>query len=120
MIEFNDGSRVETDGELRIEEGAGGWHVVGREVYSLQDHTSIDTLVGLQYQSCCWKIRVIGRRDIVSRPTDTTERTGARDTSVSLELELNGLATVGSSANSFLKTAIRGYSPTVAGNPLAD
>jgi LPS-assembly protein len=96
------------------------WNVVGREVYSLKDKTSIDTLVGIQYVSCCWKVRLIGRRDIVSRPTDLTENAGRRDTSIALELELNGLATVGSSANSFLKTAIRGYSPVVAGNPLAD
>ena len=96
------------------------WNVVGREVYSLKDKTSIDTLLGIQYVSCCWKVRVIGRRDIVSRPTDLTANAGRRDTSIALELELNGLATVGSSANSFLKTAIRGYSPLVAGNPLAD
>ena len=96
------------------------WNVVGREVYSLLDRTSIDTLFGIQYRSCCWKVRIVGRRDIVRRPTDLTARTGERDTSIALELELNGLATVGSSATTFLKTAIRGYSPTVAGNPLAD
>lgn len=96
------------------------WHLVGREVYSLKDRSSIDTLFGVQYRSCCWKIRLVGRRDIVARPTDLTERTGRRDTSISLELELNGLATVGSSANTFLRTAIRGYYPTVAGQPLAD
>jgi LPS-assembly protein len=89
-------------------------------VYSLQDHTSIDALFGLQYRSCCWKVRLVAHRDIVARPSDVSERTGPRDTTFSLELELNGLATVGSSANTFLKTAIRGYSPTVAGNPLAD
>ncbi len=91
------------------------WNVVGREVYSLKDRTSIDTLFGVQYASCCWKLRLIGRRDIVSRPTDLTARAGQRDTSISLELELTGLASVGSSANTFLKTAIRGYSPPSPG-----
>jgi DNA-binding PadR family transcriptional regulator len=29
MIEFSDGSKAETTGELRIEEGANGWYVLG-------------------------------------------------------------------------------------------
>ncbi len=96
------------------------WQVVARQVYSTKDHASIDTVFGLQYRSCCWKVRVVARRDIVTRPTDLTQLVGSSDTSIALELELNGLAAVGSSANTFLRTAIRGYSPTVGRNPLAD
>ena len=33
MIEFNDGSRADIDGELRLADGPDGWHVVGAGVY---------------------------------------------------------------------------------------
>jgi hypothetical protein len=33
MIEFNDGSRTEIDGELRLVDGPDGWHVVGAGIY---------------------------------------------------------------------------------------
>jgi hypothetical protein len=33
MIEFNDGSRAEIDGELRLADGPDGWHVVGAGIY---------------------------------------------------------------------------------------
>jgi hypothetical protein len=39
-----------------------------------------------------------------------SSRTGERDTAIYLQLELNGLASVGSSADAFLEEAIRGYS----------
>jgi hypothetical protein len=39
-----------------------------------------------------------------------SSRTGERDTGIYLQLELNGLASVGSSADAFLEEAIRGYS----------
>ncbi len=43
-------------------------------------------------------------RDYVSR------RTGARDRSIYLQLELKGLSNVGQAADAFLEKAIRGYS----------
>jgi hypothetical protein len=39
-----------------------------------------------------------------------SDRTGAQDTQFYLQLELNGLSSVGSGADAFLEEAIRGYS----------
>jgi LPS-assembly protein len=94
-------------------------NVVGREVYSLIDRGSIESLLGLEFRSCCWRVRFVGRRDIVSRPTDILNRTGNRDTSIALQLELNGLSNVEGGAGSFLERSIRGYSPA-AGAALSD
>lgn len=80
------------------------WSLFGRYVYSLHDDETLDQFAGFEYRSCCWRFRAVGRRFVSSR-------TGERDTGIYLQLELSGLASVGSSAVAFLEDAIRGYSP---------
>ena len=82
---------------------AGRWRGFGRWVYSLQEDKTLDQFVGLEYGSCCWALRIVTRRFLSSR-------TGDVDTSVGLQLELKGLSSVGTDAESFLRDAIRGYS----------
>ncbi len=86
------------------------WQVFARQVYSLPDRASIDRFAGLEYGSCCWRIRLIGRHYL-------SNRTGESDTSVLLQLELKGLSSVGTSDDAFLRRGIRGYSPDPADPP---
>ena len=85
------------------------WNVFVREIYSLQDHKPLERFAGFEYRACCWRVRVGGRSFVSSR-------TGSSDTGVYLQLELTGLASVGSESDSFLTAAIRGYVP--ADSPL--
>jgi LPS-assembly protein len=78
------------------------WNTVGRWVYSLQDHQTIEQVAGFEYKSCCYRIQVVERR-YVSSP-------GRLDTSIALQLELTGLSSVGKREDSFLERSIRGYS----------
>jgi LPS-assembly protein len=84
---------------------ADAWDLYLRYVYSLRDHAALDSFAGFEYRACCWRVRVVGRRYVSSQ-------TGSRDTSVSLQLELNGLSSVGERAGAFLERSIRGYSAT--------
>ncbi len=95
--------RVEQSDVSAIWSVGRGWHVFGRFVYSLRDDSAIERFGGFEYRSCCWKVRVLAR-DYVS------SRTGSRDRSIGLELELNGLSSVGVPAGAFLERSIRGYS----------
>lgn len=79
------------------------WRVYGRSLYSLRDNKSIEYLAGFEFSSCCWNVRAVAR-DYVSR------RSGERDRSFYLQLELKGLSNVGLAADAFLEKAIRGYS----------
>ncbi len=79
------------------------WRLYGRALYSLQDNKSIEHFAGFEYSSCCWNLRFVAR-DYVSR------RSGERDQSFYLQLELKGLSNVGLAADAFLEKAIRGYS----------
>jgi LPS-assembly protein len=82
---------------------ASHWNTVGRWVYSLANHQTIEQLAGIEYKSCCWRIQILQRRYV-------TNRNGGLDTSIALQLELTGLSSVGKPANAFLSKEISGYS----------
>lgn len=86
------------------------WSLYGRYVYSARDQQSIDTFAGVEYESCCWRLRVVAGRYL-------SNRTGEQDTSVSVQLELKGLSSVGNTSVAFLDEGIRGYSRDAAGLP---
>lgn len=79
------------------------WRLYGRVLYSLRDDQTIEKFAGFEFSSCCWNLRAVAR-DYVSR------RSGERDRSIYLQLELKGLSNVGLAADAFLERAIRGYS----------
>jgi LPS-assembly protein len=80
------------------------WRLYGRMLYSLREHGTIEQFAGLQSTRCCSDVRAVARNYVSSR-------TGERDTGIFLQLELKGLASVGTRADAFLERAIRGYSP---------
>ena len=80
------------------------WNIFVRGIYSIQDHKPLERYAGFEYRSCCWKVRLGGRSFL-------SNRNGSEDTGIYLQLELSGLASVGSESDSFLTTAIRGYVP---------
>ena len=79
------------------------WGAYARLVYSLDDSQTLDQFAGIEYRSCCWRLRMVARRYVRSRDGDM-------DTSILLQLELNGLSSVGTGADTFLERSIRGYS----------
>jgi LPS-assembly protein len=79
------------------------WNAYGRAVYSLRDNSILERFAGFEYRACCWRLRAVARRYISSRE-------GTQETGFYLQLELNGLASVGNS-DAFLEHTIRGYSP---------
>ena len=83
------------------------WSAYAKMVYSLEDETTLDQFAGLEYRSCCWRLRFVSRRYLFAS-------NGVRDTDTSfmLQLELTGLSSVGVAADAFLERAIQGYSLT--------
>jgi LPS-assembly protein len=80
------------------------WNAFGRFVYSLRDNDTLDQFAGFEFKACCYRLRAVARRFISSRD-------GERETAFFVQLELNGLASVGTPADAFLERSIRGYSP---------
>jgi LPS-assembly protein len=100
--------QVETSGTWPIGKQ---WSIYGRVVYSLLDQTALDRFAGFEYAACCWKVRLVARRFLSTHPLPG-ETTGQQDTGIFLQLELAGLASVGSAADALLTEAIPGYKPS--------
>jgi LPS-assembly protein len=80
------------------------WRAIGRWNYSLRDHADVETLAGLEYQSCCWAMRLAYRRYL----SDTL---GDYNDGVYLQLELTGLGRLGDNFQRLLERDVRGYVP---------
>ncbi len=104
---FQDGILKQYDGSFAWPI-ANHWSGVGRWVYSLQDHQTIEQLAGIEYKSCCYRIQIVQRRYLTNHPT-VVNTTSALDTSIALQLELTGLSSVGKPADAFLAQEISGY-----------
>jgi LPS-assembly protein len=81
---------------------AQNWRAVGRFNYSLEDDTSVGILAGIEYESCCWGFRLAGRRYL-------TNGQGDYSNAIFLQLELKGLAGLGTASSGLLEQSIPGY-----------
>lgn len=79
------------------------WRFVGRWYHSLQDNKTLETLAGLEYDSCCWATRFIVR-DYINDVTEVE-----RNLAFFVQLELKGLGGIGKRAEKVLQRSILGY-----------
>jgi LPS-assembly protein len=82
---------------------ASRWNFVGRYNFSFRDQELLEQFFGLEYESCCWGVRLVSRRHISTRD-------GTRDSSFGLQLVLKGMTSVGTAADKLLERGILGYS----------
>ena len=82
---------------------ASRWNFVGRYNFSFRDEEVLEQFFGLEYESCCWGLRLVSRRHISTRD-------GTRDSSFGLQLVLKGMTSVGTAADKLLERGILGYS----------
>lgn len=78
------------------------WRVAGRWNFSLDADRSLESLLGIEYDSCCWAMRFAARRFIA----DDGE---GHDTNLYLQLVLKGLAPIGQNYGALLENTILGY-----------
>lgn len=77
------------------------WNFIGRWYYSLPDNRILESLAGLEYNSCCWAFTIVNRRNLTSA--------GEMSGSLLMQLELKGLMSVGQSVRAVLERGILGY-----------
>lgn len=78
------------------------WSLVGRYYFSLEDDKLLESIAGIQWESCCIAARLVARRYI-------RDRDGELNDSLRLEVELKGLGSIGQQTESELRRAILGY-----------
>ncbi len=79
------------------------WNFVGRYNYSFREDKALEQFFGVEYESCCWGLRLVSRRYISTRD-------GSLDSSIGLQLVLKGMTSVGNAADKMLERGILGYS----------
>ena len=85
------------------------WQWVGRTYRDLEDNRSIETYTGLQYESCCWAVRVVAYRNLNNRYSTTGEQsTNDFDSGVSMQFIFKGIGSSGT-RRSMLQDGLFGY-----------
>ena len=79
------------------------WSTVGRWNYSEEHNVALDTFLGLEKDTCCWRLRVIARQ-YVNDAFDEEPKQG-----IFFQFELKGLTSFGEKLESFLEEGILGY-----------
>ncbi|MCP4696583.1 MAG: LPS assembly protein LptD [Gammaproteobacteria bacterium] len=78
------------------------WSTVGRWNYSLPSARTLETFIGIEYESCCWAFRLITRRYLQNLDGDY-------QTGWFFQLELKGLAGIGKKTDKFLRENVPGF-----------
>ena len=77
------------------------WRIIGQYSYSFLENEPLEQFLGWEYEACCWRFRMVGRRYV--------SRTGETDDAISIQLELKGLSQRASSPEDLLDRGILGY-----------
>ncbi len=77
------------------------WTAIGRWNYSMQDKRTLEALAGFEYDGGCWAFRAVGHRFVTAL--------SAVNTSIFLQLELNGVSRIGSNPLDVLRRSVGGY-----------
>jgi LPS-assembly protein len=85
-----------------------GWFAVGRVNYSLQTKQMIESLAGVEYNAGCWIARSVIQR-ISTIATIPTATSGNANYALFFQLELGGLASIGSDPLAIIKRSVPGY-----------
>jgi LPS-assembly protein len=79
------------------------WTLIGRYNYDLANSKILEGIAGVEYNGDCWVLRAV-----LHRLATTVDQT---NTSFYIQLELNGLARVGTSPLDLLRRSVPGYVP---------
>lgn len=77
------------------------WTFLGRWNYSIVQSKTLEALAGVEYNADCWVLRLV-----LHRLTTTTQQTS---TAVYVQLELNGLARLGTNPLDLLRRSVPGF-----------
>ena len=78
------------------------YRLVGRWQYSQSDNQTMEALGGLEYDTCCWRMRTAVRHYLSDSETNY-------DTAFFVQLELKGLARLGDNLDQILNRNVYGY-----------
>lgn len=89
------------------------WRAYMRWQYDLEQHSTIEDLVGLEYSDCCWEIRLLYQRGLNGRADRIAQQPNQfevrREHAIYLQFVLRGLGSFGDKIDRILDKSILGY-----------
>jgi LPS-assembly protein len=83
------------------------WRLLARWTYSVKDRRTVEALAGLQYESCCVIVSLVGRHYVDEYNVVATRPES--NNAVMFELQFKGLGAFNGQAEDFLRRGILGY-----------
>ncbi len=83
------------------------WRLLARWTYSVKDRRTVEALAGLQYESCCVIVSLVGRHYVNQYDLTTTRQ--PTNNAIMFELQFKGLGAFNGQAEDFLRRGILGY-----------
>ncbi|TNF87972.1 MAG: LPS-assembly protein LptD, partial [Gammaproteobacteria bacterium] len=115
---FNLGYRKRLESDIHQTDVALYWPLgrrfglIGRWNYDIESGRTIEGLAGIEYNNCCWQLRLVARRYIDS-PSARQIATVEADKGIFFQFVFKGLAGFGDRLEAVLRRGIRGYSTEV-------
>ncbi|MGK0498434.1 MAG: LPS-assembly protein [Oceanicoccus sp.] len=86
------------------------WSLFSRYLYDTENHRGLEEMAGLQYEDCCWVLRVLYQQGIEDEFVDNNnDITADQHYAFIVEFQLKGLGSLGNKARSLLEESILGY-----------
>lgn len=88
------------------------WSAFASISYSLEASTDIEDMFGLEYDNCCWTVRILHLQyfdNIAGQIPDFSNPNLEREKSTQVQFVLKGMGGFGSRVSGILKEMIRGY-----------
>jgi LPS-assembly protein len=88
------------------------WRLLGHWTYSVMDKRTVEAMAGIQYESCCVKLSLLGRHYVNGYdglvPITTTANPGTNN-AIMFELEFKGMGAFNGQTETYLRRGILGY-----------
>ena len=83
------------------------WRVLGRWSYSVKEKRTVEAMAGVEYDSCCVAVRLVGRHYVNSYNFVAAQ--ASTNNAIMFELEFKGLGAFNGQTEQFLRRGILGY-----------
>ena len=88
------------------------WSLFGAVEYSLEASESVEDMIGIEYDDCCWQVRLLYMRyvDTASDIVDFTDPNLQREHALQFQVVLKGMGGFGGRVDNLMRDMIRGFS----------
>jgi LPS-assembly protein len=85
------------------------WSIFLRSLYDLEEKDRVNDMVGIEYNDCCWRVRLVYQRALEQSTGANVDKLVEHEQATYLQFQLKGLGGVGDQVTSLLEEFIRGY-----------